>query len=130
MLTKAEHIEYWKTSSNDDWLTVESLFSSKRYVHCLFFAHLALEKLCKANWVRCNIENTPPRTHNLIKLLEQTDVTLADIDVIFLQGFNDFQIEGRYPDHLFQINQICTIEYTATTLEKVKMIKSCLLEKV
>lgn len=84
MLTKEEHILYWNTSSNDDWVTVEALFENKRYVHCLFFAHLAFEKLCKANWVRCNEENTPPRTHNLIKLLEKTDVELKEADVVFL----------------------------------------------
>lgn len=111
-------------------MTVEALFDNKRYVHCLFFAHLVLEKLCKANWVRCNEENTPPRTHNLIKLIQQTDLEMEEADLIFLQGFNDFQIEGRYPDHLFKINQICTLEYTEFTLEKIKTIKLCLQEKM
>ena len=50
-MTKKEHIEYWIKTSQDDWETVESLLNSKRYLHCLYFSHLVLEKICKAHWV-------------------------------------------------------------------------------
>ncbi len=52
MMTKQEHIQYWINSSEEDWKSVLSLFQSGRNVHCLFFAHLTLEKLCKAIWVK------------------------------------------------------------------------------
>jgi HEPN domain-containing protein len=48
MMTKNDHIEYWLKTSEDDWITVKSFFQSGRYIHCLFFAHLSIEKICKA----------------------------------------------------------------------------------
>ncbi len=130
MLTKEEHIDYWKKSSDDDWETVESLFTSKRYLHALFFAHLSLEKLCKAVWVKNNNDNLPPRIHHLVKLIQQANINMNEEDLVFLQLFNDFQIEGRYPDYLFKINKVCTFEFTKDKLQKVLELKTCLQEKL
>ena len=68
MMTKQQYIDYWIDTSKNDWVTVEALFTTKRYLHCLFWAHLALEKLAKAHWVKNHEENTPPKIHNLILL--------------------------------------------------------------
>lgn len=130
MLTKKGHITYWQTSSEDDWRTVQWLFEGKRYLHSLFFAHLTLEKLCKAIWVKQNADNFPPKIHHLMKILQQTDVALLEEQIVFLQAFNDYQIEGRYPDYLFKINKICTYEHTQELLETVKIIRQCLQEKL
>lgn len=129
-MTKSDHIEYWKLSSEDDWITVLSLFQSARYIHCLFFAHLALEKLCKALWVKDNEGNIPPKIHNLVKILNETKQVFEEDDLAFLEEFNDFQLEGRYPDYLFKIRQICTLEYSTSIFNKVKEIKKCLIEKL
>ncbi|MBI5324229.1 MAG: HEPN domain-containing protein [Ignavibacteriae bacterium] len=130
MMTKQEHIQYWINSSEEDWKTVLSLFQSGRYVHCLFFAHLTLEKLCKAIWVKSNEDNFPPKTHNLIKLLNETNQNFIEEDLAFLSEFNDFQLEGRYPDYLFEINKRCNNENTTSILNKVKSIRLCLQEKL
>ncbi len=129
-MTKNEHIEYWKATASEDWETVQTLFNNNHYLHCLFFAHLTIEKLLKANWVRCSKENIPPRTHNLIKLIQETDLQFEQDDLIFIQGFNDFQLEGRYPDHLFKIKAQYNREVTQDVLTKAKKIKECLQEKV
>lgn len=129
-MEKTEHIKYWITSSNDDWDSVTALFKSERFIHCLFFAHLSLEKLCKAPWVRDHEENIPPKIHNLVKLLKESQIELVDNDLIFLQEFNDFQLEGRYPDYLFRIKKICTMDYTAELISKVEGIRKCLLKKL
>ena len=130
MMTKQEHIKYWEQSSEEDWKTVSSLFQSGRYVHCLFFSHLSLEKLCKAIWVKYNEDNFPPKTHNLVKLLHETKQNFNEKDLSFLVEFNDFQLEGRYPDYLFEINKRCNIEYTTSIINKVKSIRLCLQEKL
>ncbi|MBK8510761.1 MAG: HEPN domain-containing protein [Saprospiraceae bacterium] len=117
-------------SAIDDWQTVLTLFENQRYVHSLFFAHLSMEKLLKANWVRCQLENIPPKTHNLVKLLYDTDFDLIHEDINFMQAFNDFQLEGRYPDHLFKLNKLCDLEYTSNILNKVEKIRIWLLQKV
>lgn len=128
MMTKQEHIDYWVKTANDDWDAVESLLNSKKYVQCLFFAHLVLEKYCKAIWVKNSLNNTPPKTHNLVRLIVEANVNFNERDLQFLEEFNDFQLEGRYPDYLFAISKKCNLEFTTATLEKVKQIIQCLHE--
>jgi hypothetical protein len=36
MMTKQEHIDYWVRTAAEDWITVETLFTTERYMHCLF----------------------------------------------------------------------------------------------
>ena len=130
MLSKEKHIEYWLQSSDDDWKTVLSLMKEKRHLHALFFAHLSVEKLCKAIWVHQHKENLPPRIHHLVKLILASNIILEEDDLIFLQSFNDFQIEGRYPDYLFKIKKVCNLAFTEKTLQKVIYIKKCLLKNL
>lgn len=66
MKTKTEHIDFWISQAEDDWSAVDTLFKGKNYLQCLFFAHLVIEKICKALWIKYNEGNVPPRTHNLI----------------------------------------------------------------
>ncbi len=129
-MTKQEHIDYWIKSATDDWETVLSLFVTRRYTHYLFFAHLVLEKWCKAHWVKDNIENFPPRIHNLVKIAKLTNLGLSDEQMDFLRQFNDFQLEGRYPDYQFEIYKRCNANYTKQLLEQVNEIKLCLQEKM
>ena len=46
----------------------------------------------------------------------------------FLEEFNDFQLAGRYPDYTNSMYKVCTKEFTAEQLEKVKEIRICLLK--
>jgi len=66
-MTKQEHISWWKLTASKDWEAVDSLLKGKNYVQALFWAHLVLEKLLKAHWIKDNKEDNPPKTHNLIK---------------------------------------------------------------
>ena len=129
-MTKKEHIDYWIKTAEDDWEATNSLLEAKKYVQCLFFAHLVLEKWCKAHWVKDNENDYPPKTHNLVRLVQATELDLDDDDLIFLEQFNDFQLEGRYPDYLFTIQKRCTLPYTKMLLDRVKTIKICLQEKM
>ncbi len=49
MLTKEEHIKYWLNTAKKDWRAVQNMYKSRDYLPALFFAHLVLEKLCKAH---------------------------------------------------------------------------------
>ena len=126
MMTKEEHIEYWINTAGDDWRRKELLFNANDYVFCLYLAHQTLEKLAKANWVRVHQENIPPRVHNIVYLLEQSNIDLSDDLMNFIRDFNSFQLTGRYPDYLRQIDTICTKEYTCEQLEKVEEVRQCL----
>lgn len=125
-MTKADYIKYWVETAEQDRASARDLFIAKHYLQSLFFAHLCLEKLCKAIWVLYNEKNHPPRIHNLVYILKQTSLRLTDEQVDFLLVFNDFQLEGRYPDYQRLIYLRCTEEITNDWLNKAKNFKEWL----
>jgi HEPN domain-containing protein len=124
MMTKEDHIKYWVDTAEYDWAGV---FDTKTYMHCLFWAHLVLEKLAKAHWVKTHEENIPPKVHDIIWLLEQSGVDLGEEMTKFLKKYNNFQLSGRYPDYTQELYKMCTQEFTRSQLEKVKEVRTCLL---
>ncbi|MDR0792391.1 MAG: HEPN domain-containing protein [Chitinophagaceae bacterium] len=128
MMTKEQHIIYWINTAKDDWESVELLFAGKKYLQGLFWAHLVLEKLAKAHWVKNNDGNIPPKIHNLVTLLNQANVDLGEETMKFLHNFNAHQLSTRYPDYLDKIYKICTKQYSETQLNQVKEIRKCLLK--
>jgi len=128
MMTKEQYIDYWIGTAEEDWLSVEALLDRKRYLHCLFWAHLLLEKLAKALWVKNHEENIPPRVHNIVWLLEESNVDLGNDTMAFLVKFNRFQLAGRYPDYVNDMYRICTETYRMQEIEKVKEVRTCLLK--
>lgn len=129
-MTKQEYIEYWKTTSTDDWKCSEDLFLTKHYLQALFFAHLSIEKLCKAIWVKQNENNHPPRIHNLVSILKQTSVEIPEQQLDFLLLFNDFNLEGRYPDYLGRIFKMINQDSTKLFLSQANENKQWLLSKL
>lgn len=129
-MTKNEHIQYWMLTAEKDWEVVSALFKDSKYVYCLFFAHLTLEKLLKAHWVKDNEENFPPKKHSLVRLAEGIKLVFTEDQMIFLERMNDFQLEGRYPDYQFKIYQLCTKNFAEPVLEKVQAIRTLLIGKL
>jgi HEPN domain-containing protein len=129
-LTKKEHIAYWVDTANRDWRTVQDLYKCKNYLSALFFAHLVLEKLCKAHWVKDNTENTPPKIHNIIVLIENTKFEITDEDKDFFRAMNQFQLEGRYPDYKNMLYKIYKGLKTKKILDKVNTVRKCLLKNL
>lgn len=121
-MIKKEYIDYWRNAADKDWIAVEHLFEKGDYLHALFFAHLTLEKLIKAHWVKDNPKDFPPKTHNLPYLASKTSIVLSPSQVQFLEKMNDFQIDGRYPDYEFKMFKICTDVFTRSVLDDVKII--------
>jgi HEPN domain-containing protein len=128
MMTKEEHIEYWLKGAKRDWKSTQDLFNNKDYMHSLVWAHLTLEKIAKAHWVKTHQDNYPPRIHNIVTILEQSDITLDDTMMDFLSFMNDFQVAGRYPDYLDKLYKRCRKDYTQRQLEKIKEVRTCLLK--
>ena len=121
-MIKKEYIDYWRNAADKDWIAVEHLFEKGDYLHALFFAHLTLEKLIKAHWVKDNPKDFAPKTHNLPYLASKTNINLSPSQVQFLEKMNDFQIDGRYPDYEFKMFKICTDVFTRSVLDDVKII--------
>jgi len=128
-MDKNEHIRYWRNSSALDWKRTTLLFGNRDYVFALFVAHLSLEKLIKAHWVKDNKPNYPPKIHNLNKLLSQTHLKLTSDEQIFCADMNKFQIEGRYPDYVSNIYKIANRKYAAEYLSQCRKLRKKLLGK-
>jgi len=92
-----KQIEYWISTAKDDIETSEILIAKDKILQGLFFCHLCIEKAIKANMVRCT-EQVPPKVHNLSYLLEKTDLTLSEVQLLFCDTLMYYQLEGRYPE--------------------------------
>jgi len=92
-----KQIEYWISTAKDDIETSEILIAKDKILQGLFFCHLCIEKVIKANMVRCT-EQVPPKVHNLSYLLEKTDLTLSEVQLLFCDTLMYYQLEGRYPE--------------------------------
>lgn len=115
-----EHIRHWLESAEHDLETAESLFNTGKYDWCLFIGHLVLEKLLKAIYVRDNNNQLPPKTHNLLKLADHTDLELAGEQKIFLDEVNDFNLEVRYPEYRQEFYKRCSADFAETYFIKIK----------
>jgi HEPN domain-containing protein len=125
-LSKKEHLVYWIETAQRDWHTSQNLFKTKEYVPSLFFAHLHLEKLCKALWVKNNEGNAPPRIHNLVILLDGANVRYSQDQLDFMIIMNNFQLEGRYPDYKQRLYKNYKKENTNDVLKQVKQFSQWL----
>lgn len=123
----AEIVRYWLKSSRLDLEAAESLFKSKKYTHCLFFAHLSLEKLFKAYFVKIKGKHAP-YTHDLIKLSREVQLVLPFELESWLPEISTFNIRTRYLDAKFKFYRKCTHPFTKKHLERIKEIYQWLLK--
>ncbi|MEW6200517.1 MAG: HEPN domain-containing protein [bacterium] len=111
--------EYWLKSAEMDWETVEHLFRSKDYHWALFIAHLVLEKVLKAYYVK-HKRKEHPYGHNLVIIAEKSDLELTEEQLELLEIVNRFNIAVRYPDEKLSFYKKCTKEYTEKHIKKIK----------
>ncbi len=130
MNDKEKQIAYWVRTAIDDLESIIYLFEGKKYVQALFFAHLSLEKILKALWVKCNEHNFPPKTHNLIYLYENCGITLSEGQTDLLQMMNVYQIEGRYPDYISMLHNTTTKGKAEGIINQSKNLFECLQKKL
>jgi len=100
MKDKEKAIDYWIKASKMDFEVMETLFNAGKYPQALFFLHLAVEKMIKALFVESQDE-FPPKTHNLLYLIDRTGIKITDKFLKDLAEINTFQMEARYPDEKF-----------------------------
>jgi len=129
MKNKEKLLGYWKKSSKMDFEAARDLFKSKKYPHCLFFAHVSVEKLLKALYVKTKDEYSPI-THNLLLLAKESGLELSDLQVEQLAEINTFNIEARYPDEKFKFYKKCTLQFTKKYIKIIEETLSWLKKKL
>lgn len=94
----------WMRQADYDMDTADAMFSSGRYIYAVFMCHLSLEKALKGLYTQ-QLGQIPPKTHNLVYLLNQID-TQPDAKLLkFIVKLNTTSIATRYPDDLARIQK-------------------------
>jgi HEPN domain-containing protein len=125
-MTKPEYINYWQITAQKDWEAAGHLFEKGDYLHSLFFAHLVIEKLLKAHYVKDNSSDFPPKTHNLLVLSAHTKLSPSVEQLRLLSQMNQFQLDARYPDYKLNMYKIATEKYTESLLQEIENVKQWL----
>jgi HEPN domain-containing protein len=105
-------IKYWVDSSDEDFVTMNALFDSKRFSWSLFVGHLMIEKLLKALYVKTN-NDFPPFIHNLLRLAEKCNLHLSEEQRLFFATVTAFNINTRYDDYKMTFQKTCTPDFSA-----------------
>ncbi|MBI2436427.1 MAG: HEPN domain-containing protein [Candidatus Magasanikbacteria bacterium] len=124
-MTKKEllknQIVYWRSSAKKDWKTAEYLFLGKYYDACLFFCHLAIEKLLKG-MVVIETKDTPPFIHDLERLAKFANLEYSAEEKSRLLEITGFHIAGRYKEDKYEFYKKCTKPFTTLKLAMCKEV--------
>jgi len=122
MVDIEKQIKHWLTGADEDWNVAQELARSGHNRHCLFLAHLALEKVFKAAVCK-NTGRLAPPIHNLVRLFERSGIQLEKHQIDLLAEVNQFNIEGRYPELSLPP---ATVAETDEYLNRIREVFSCL----
>ncbi len=111
----------WLKQADYDMDTAEFMFNGARYFYTVFMSHLSIEKALKGVYVQ-KFDKNPPKTHNLLYLIELIDPQIPDdlYDVIFI--LNRVSISTRYPDNLQRMLEEFDKSKTRDVLERSKEV--------
>jgi HEPN domain-containing protein len=115
------NIANWIESSDYDIKTAENMFTTKRYVYVLFMCHLATEKMIKALY-EVTHEKIPPKTHNLIALLNTIELDVPEEQLQTIESLNDISIVTRYPEDIRALVKAFKKERVEDYLNKTKRL--------
>ena len=103
------------------------MYSGGRYFYAVFMAHLSVEKMLKGLYHQ-KLNQIPPKTHNLINLLNKLEIRPPEIIAKFLIKLNEASVSTRYPENLEKISKDYSKERVSQILieakEVLKWIKS------
>ncbi|MDP2990267.1 MAG: HEPN domain-containing protein, partial [Kiritimatiellota bacterium] len=92
------HIQ-WSEQAEYDLATAGDMLKAGRLYYVLFCCQQAVEKMLKAIYAR-KLEDVPPRTHQLVRMAEETKLELSEEHKDFLRELSAYYIQSRYPDEM------------------------------
>ena len=117
----AKPTEEWLRQANYDMDTADYMFRGGRYMYTVFMCHLSLEKALKGRYAE-KLGKEPPKTHNLLYLLEKMKLTLPEDLFDFISTLNRVSVPTRYPDDLQRILKDYDKKKTKEVLDQSKTV--------
>lgn len=117
----------WLATANYDLQTADAMYKAGRYLYVVFMCHLAIEKMLKAILSQKYPTDFPPKIHNLIQLVQRTEINLPDPLKDFFQRIDNVSVATRYPEDLRMLskefNQDTAKQILAETKRMIKWLK-------
>lgn len=117
----AQAPEEWLKQADYDMDTADYMFRGGRYMYTVFMCHLSLEKALKGLYAE-KLGKEPPKTHNLLYLLEKMKLTLPEDLFDFISTLNRVSVPTRYPDDLQRILKDYDKKKTKEVLDQSKQV--------
>ena len=111
--------EEWLNQSVYDMDTAEYMNKGGRNIYAVFMSHLAVEKALKGLYNE-KVLGIPPKTHNLILLLNKLDIKPPKELGKFIVKLNEASIPTRYPESLTKLQQIYNENTAKEIIERAK----------
>ena len=121
-MEKDDIIKYWIKSADQDYRTMNNLFTSRDYTWSLFVGHLVIEKLLKACYVT-NVDENVPRVHNLLRVAEKAGIALPDEQKDQLLTITTFNLNARYDSYKQEFRKRSNKAYAATWIKHIKELR-------
>ena len=118
---KSKKVLEWFIQAGYDMKSAKIMFDNKRYIYAVFLCHLSIEKALKGLHIQA-LDETPPKTHNLIFLVEKIKLELSDEMYDFIFTLNGVSVPTRYPDELKRMQKEYNKAKTWALLEKGKKV--------
>jgi HEPN domain-containing protein len=130
-MDKKKVVNYWLEICESDLGAGKSLFKSGWYLYVGFQCHQVIEKVLKAYYVNEKNE-TPPYTHNLIKLATDSDLfnEFNEQQKELIKTLLPLNIEARYPTYKDEMNKFLTKEICKKILKETEELYKWIKEKL
>jgi type I restriction enzyme S subunit len=102
-----------------DMKTAKIMFNNKRYIYAVFMCHLSIEKALKGLYAQ-KLHETPPKTHNLLYLVEKIKLELSEEMYDILFTLNGVSVPTRYPDEVKKMQKDYNKKKTKILIDKSK----------
>jgi len=116
----------WLKQADYDMDTAKFMFNGGRFFYTVFMCHLSVEKAMKGLYQQ-RLKRTPPKTHNLVYLLNKVGVKPAETIGRFIIKLNEANVVTRYPEDIDKLQkdytQAVTAEILTHTRELLEWIK-------
>ncbi|MDY6823608.1 MAG: HEPN domain-containing protein [Thermodesulfobacteriota bacterium] len=121
--------EEWLRQSDYDMDTADYMYRGGRNIYAVFMCHLAIEKALKGFYYE-RLRELPPKTHNLIYLLNKIGIKPPDSQGKFIAKLSEASIPVRYPENLAKLQQMYSDDKVRDILAEGKAFVKWIKEKL